>query len=491
MLVRRAPTIAAVLWVAGVVWVAVGVAPLFDGPLASGALRAALLPMALLAVAAMLLPAGRIRGPAEATAVIVVLTVAVAAGSGWFRLGTVTIGVATLLASNRSSDMLGPNRSGTAGRGIGAGLTLVGLVEAASLGSPRFVSNLFEVVMLAGGIGVIWQSLRFADLRRVMAFGTREDGGLGSTLGAALGYEPLTLTFQDDNGGWIDPSGAPTAPPSAALGLSAPLDPPETPTSPPMRPTAWISPSIEFDRETERAVRRLLVAAGDVARARARMRQRAAEIVESRRRLVRAGELEQTRLVELIEAGPLATLARARELITGTNDHAALSARASNAEHAMRGLLVGLDPVAAASGLANAVARLAEAHNATSTIAPIGDLSQRAALVVWFVCAEAIANASKHAPGATVNVTLGEVDGWCRLAVSDNGPGGADRAGGGLSALRERAADVGGGSLTVQSAPGEGTTIQLSVPLDNARWRVADPAPAPIPSRTDSPTMAS
>lgn len=483
VLIRRAPTIAAVVWVAGVVWAAVGVAPLFDGPVASATLRAALLPMALLAVAALLLPAGRLHGRADAAAVVVVLAVAVAAGSGWFELPTVAIGVATLVASVRGSGTLTPARSRAAAQGIGAGLGAVGLLEALSLGSPWFVSNLFEMVVLAGAICVIWQSLRFADLRRVIAFGTREDDGLGSTLGAALQCEPLTVTFQDDNGGWIDPSGAPTAPPTGDAVINPQLDQPT-------RPMAWITPSTEFDRETGRAVGRLLVAAGEVARVRARMRQRADEIVESRRRLVRAGDLEQARLVELIEAGPLAKLARARELIAGTSDNVALLRRVLSAEQTMRGVLVGLDPVAAAGGLAPAVTRLAQGHNAMSTIESVRNVPATTSRVVWFACAEAIANASKHAPGAKVYVTLGEVDESFQLTVSDDGPGGADPTGAGLSSLGERAAGV-GGSLTVTSAPGDGTVIRLCVPADDARWRVADPAPAPIRSQTDSPTMRS
>jgi signal transduction histidine kinase len=89
---------------------------------------------------------------------------------------------------------------------------------------------------------------------------------------------------------------------------------------------------------------------------------------------------------------------------------------------------------------------------------------------VYFCCLEAVSNARKHAPGATVGVRLGEVDGLLRFTVHDDGPGFSVASGGGTSGTRglrnvtARIAAV-GGTVSVRSAPGAGTTIEGSVPL--------------------------
>jgi signal transduction histidine kinase len=54
-------------------------------------------------------------------------------------------------------------------------------------------------------------------------------------------------------------------------------------------------------------------------------------------------------------------------------------------------------------------------------------------------------------------------------AIRDDGVGGADEAGGsGLRGLAERLAAL-GGSVTVDSPRGEGTTLEARVPLAHAR----------------------
>jgi signal transduction histidine kinase len=47
--------------------------------------------------------------------------------------------------------------------------------------------------------------------------------------------------------------------------------------------------------------------------------------------------------------------------------------------------------------------------------------------------------------------------------VADDGRGGADPRGSGLAGLADRVARL-GGRLTVQSAPGGGTTVTTSIP---------------------------
>jgi signal transduction histidine kinase len=84
---------------------------------------------------------------------------------------------------------------------------------------------------------------------------------------------------------------------------------------------------------------------------------------------------------------------------------------------------------------------------------------------------EALANVRKHAAASRVTVTLSYLDDVAMLDVHDDGVGfdqaatvaQAAGAGLGLHAMAERVAAL-GGSLVVESAPGEGTTIAVEVP---------------------------
>ncbi len=82
----------------------------------------------------------------------------------------------------------------------------------------------------------------------------------------------------------------------------------------------------------------------------------------------------------------------------------------------------------------------------------------------YFVVAEALTNVAKHAAGAAahVRVTL-DGDDTLVLEVADEGPGGADPAGSGLTGLRSRVEAL-DGTLSVTSPPGGGTTVRAELP---------------------------
>lgn len=84
--------------------------------------------------------------------------------------------------------------------------------------------------------------------------------------------------------------------------------------------------------------------------------------------------------------------------------------------------------------------------------------------VAYFVAAEALTNVAKHATGpATVVIERrGE---HLTVTVADQGPGGADPAGGGLSGLRSRVESV-DGTLRIESPSGAGTTITAELPCE-------------------------
>jgi two-component system sensor histidine kinase UhpB len=99
----------------------------------------------------------------------------------------------------------------------------------------------------------------------------------------------------------------------------------------------------------------------------------------------------------------------------------------------------------------------------------LGDLPPNVQLVVYRVAQEALSNAVRHAEAEHVDVRLGREGDTVTLAVADDGRGFTfDRIGTGLGigGMRERALLV-GGDLQVESRPGEGTRIQLRVPIEN------------------------
>jgi signal transduction histidine kinase len=98
---------------------------------------------------------------------------------------------------------------------------------------------------------------------------------------------------------------------------------------------------------------------------------------------------------------------------------------------------------------------------------------------------EALANVRKHAAASRVTVTLSYLDDLTMLDVHDDGIGfehaatvAAAGAGLGLHAMAERVAAL-GGSLAVESAPGEGATIAVEVPAPAGEARVEPTERAP------------
>jgi signal transduction histidine kinase len=94
-----------------------------------------------------------------------------------------------------------------------------------------------------------------------------------------------------------------------------------------------------------------------------------------------------------------------------------------------------------------------------------GRLPDHVEVAGYYVVAEALTNAAKHARPTAIWVAADVVDGCLRLTVRDDGIGGADPANGsGLTGLTDRVEAL-GGTITVHSPPGEGTTLQVWLPL--------------------------
>ena len=95
------------------------------------------------------------------------------------------------------------------------------------------------------------------------------------------------------------------------------------------------------------------------------------------------------------------------------------------------------------------------------------DLPERPAATLettaYFVAAEALANASKHAAATVVAITIGRRNGDLVVRVEDDGRGGADADGRGLSGLTRRVEAL-DGSVRVESPAGGPTIVEAVLP---------------------------
>jgi signal transduction histidine kinase len=86
---------------------------------------------------------------------------------------------------------------------------------------------------------------------------------------------------------------------------------------------------------------------------------------------------------------------------------------------------------------------------------------------IYFCCLEALQNAGKHAAGARVRVRVWEAAGGLLFSVADDGPGfdvDTVASGHGFVNMVDRLGAI-GGTVTWESARGEGTRVQGSLPL--------------------------
>jgi len=226
-------------------------------------------------------------------------------------------------------------------------------------------------------------------------------------------------------------------------------------------------------REDEAVARWLLGSAG-----RAKLTERISELETSRARVMDAAEIERQRIERDLHDGAqqrLVSLAmelgRAKAKFASDPDAAAsivgqAHEQAKEALAELRNLVRGVHPpVLTDRGLDAALSGLAALSPVPVTVRV--DLPARppasVEAIAYFVVAEALTNIAKHAKASHAEVTVTRSGDLLSLVIADDGAGGADPAGQGLSGLAARVAGV-DGRLTVTSPSGGPTSVQAVLP---------------------------
>jgi signal transduction histidine kinase len=330
------------------------------------------------------------------------------------------------------------------------------------------------VGLLAGLISPSWSRSAITDL--VVELGESRSGTLRDELARALGDPGLEVGYWLPNpGAFVDSNGGPFAVPDSGSDRSVTMIEGDG------APVAVLvhDPAVLDDPGLREAVSSAARLAAANARLQAEVRAQVAELQDSRRRILEAGDEERRRLERRLHHGAeqrlqrLAEQLRRRHLSAGTDaarERIDLSeAQLERTLGELRQLAQGLHPrVLAEAGLLGALASLAEQAPVPVEVVAPAKLPVELETVVYFLCSEALANIAKHASASRVSVSVTTGDGQVKVLIEDDGVGGADPARGtGLRGLADRV-EAFEGTLHIESPAGGGTRLAAEIPLGGA-----------------------
>ncbi len=213
------------------------------------------------------------------------------------------------------------------------------------------------------------------------------------------------------------------------------------------------------------------------------VRAHAADIAGSRRRLVAEMDAERRRLERDLHDGAQHHLVSLR-LAIGLAEHRVSTDRIQEAGTALDRVAAQIDEaevIMARTATGVTSPRLARDGLVAALEAELGLTVETTGMpagrrfpagletAVWFCCLEAVSNARKYAPGASIRLTLGCTGNRLDFGVHDDGPGWDMAANTGLPGrgLRNVTARISavGGLVRVHSGPGTGTRVEGWVPL--------------------------
>lgn len=141
----------------------------------------------------------------------------------------------------------------------------------------------------------------------------------------------------------------------------------------------------------------------------------------------------------------------------------------TNLSTELRELSRGLHPtILSQGGLVPALKTLARRSTVPLTLDAAIDprLPQSIEVAAYYVVAEALANAAKHAQASDLTVCVRRADDRLQISVQDDGIGGAEmRNGSGLIGLKDRVESL-GGTVRLRSPRGGGTSLNVMIPLN-------------------------
>jgi signal transduction histidine kinase len=338
----------------------------------------------------------------------------------------------------------------------------------------------FALVLLHGGFA---RTGEIAELGAWLSTAAAGRAGMADALARTLGDPSLQVLFWlPGQHAYVDAAVTPVARPAAGTGGAA-----AEITSAGHRVGAIVYDATLIDDVAPvRAAGQVLALAVEAERLTAQLRAREAELRRSRARIVQASDQERRRVARNLHDGlqvRLVLLALDAQQLAKDPD---ATAGMRKAAAALRG---GIDAAAAElrsfvhammpaglieRGLAAAVEDLvdrAPIRTRLNTYGPCGTQSRPPAAVestAYFVVAEGLANALKHARARELTVRLAHTSGHLVVEVDDDGIGGADLDGGGaegsgLRGLADRVEAL-GGRLLCDSPPGAGTKLAVELP---------------------------
>jgi signal transduction histidine kinase len=216
------------------------------------------------------------------------------------------------------------------------------------------------------------------------------------------------------------------------------------------------------------------------------LQRRADELRASRARVVAAADAERRKIERNLHDGAqqhlvaLAVTVRLAQQMAASDPDGAralleqLGSDLHEAVQELRDLAHGIYPPVLmdrglVAALESAAGRAALPVDVLGVADDVGRFPQEVEAAVYFCCLEALQNAAKHAgEGASATVTITRRDDGLAFSVADDGagfdPAGPAGRGHGFVNMSDRVGAI-GGTLTVDSTAGEGTTISGFVPL--------------------------
>jgi signal transduction histidine kinase len=353
---------------------------------------------------------------------------------------------------------------------IPVGAALADLVFGRGLALPFAQLTIMAGVPVVFAVGVLLgRFARTADIEELGAWlGAGDAGGrpeLATALASALGDESVELLYRvPGEAGWVNGDG---------VGVTAPEPTSHRSIVEVERAGSTIG-AIVYDALLLTRPGEVREAAGVVALALDRERL-TVELRASRARLVEAGDIERRRIARDLHDGlqsRLVLLAVRAGLAGG--EAAELRAGIETAIEELRALVDGVMPAELTErGLPAAVDALAGRMPVPVRL-DLGDIRERLPPAVestgYFVVAEALLNAVKHAQPSRLAVALARLPGdRLRIEVSDDGRGGVDAAangaggGHGMRSMADRVEAL-AGRMSIASAPGAGTRLTVELP---------------------------